>query len=1074
MGPPRTVLSPRSGDNFLNFSPSKRNMKHFCPECHQSLKESASRCGCGWELSDVLDQPTWSQTETIGPDSVATPGHSSGDGVATLDQPTGGQADAPALPVAVDLQLAKVKKLIASEDYLKALACINRAVSDAPDERLAECMSLKGFLHYQLGETDKAELACTQAIEGNWEDPNTFAWRAASRGEQNKWRLAFNDLHRACELTAPNSDQYLTLMEQYSETAQKYFHERTKQASPSADIFCDRAWMYLRQGSLRKAERDFKLALSIEIDHHWSALGLAKTHHQAGVRQHLEPLLVSATKHDAPIECRRSAFELSARINHHAGLVSATDFNLHKMYRLAGKDTRQRIQSCRIRAELGFPIRAIDTLTKILEADPRATMGWLVRAQCYTAIKSYMLAVKDFTRFLNVYPNHTDAMLGRATDLLAMNRFSMAHEDIDRVLELTPDRYEAVLLRAKTLLAEDRSSEALAACHHATRLETLAEGFAVKAEIYHKLCNFSESFEEYSRAIEFAHDDLEQKAEYLYRRGAALYELENFEEAYADFKKSAQLRPNHSGCFVWKAATGARLEKWHSSITALKQAVDVRPAASDSYHKIGRPVAVKAIKHFDQLEQKSPKTPKLYYYRALAHQFLEDHESAVHEFTVARRRNKKNLDVLVARAQSLAELEDHELARSDLSKVISKDPDHHVARYVRANSLGALGLERQALADLKKAIEIEPNCAKYYLLLGQLYLQTGRKKKATRAFDAAIVQDPADPNSFQQRANVYLSMKRYRRAIRDFSHAIELSPEQALLHEQRGQAYLQNGVPDLALEDFDSALALNPRAAKAYRGRAAVLVARGLHEQVLIWLTKALHRFEDPNDLAEVLLSRGKVFAQLGRWNPAVSDFTAVIDMMRHDSHMLLAARHARGLTKIHCGRYEKATNDFQRIKKLLISTQSQTAEGEPATEKAPSKSIQQIDLLLDWLKQVETKPDLSLPAILGPRIKLKPPTRPPVIRSKGVVIDDTTVERLQSDPPYGTWVVRTAEKKEYGPIQFGTLRNWLADGRVDVGAKLLRADWSKWRRVEKLFTEMLPDDSTDEPVFDEPGIKPA
>ena len=357
-------------------------MKHLCPECQQALQKSKSRCSCGWELSDVLDQPDWSQLEDNTDDSETISDHSSSDVAVDVGQPD------PRLPVAIDLQLSKVKTLIAAEDYLKALACINQAVSESPTERLAECMSLKGFLHYQLGEADEAELACTAAIEGNWEDPNTFAWRAASRGEQNKWRLAFNDLHRAVELTAPNSDEYLSLMDQYSEAAQKYFHVQTKQASPSADIFCDRAWMYLRQGSLRKAERDFKLALSIEIDHHWSALGLAKTHHQAGVHKHLKPLLLSAASPDAPIECRRSAYELSARINHQAGLVSATDLELHQLYRLAGKDTRQRIQSCRIRAELGFPIRSIDTLTKILAADPQAMMGWLVRAECYTAIKS--------------------------------------------------------------------------------------------------------------------------------------------------------------------------------------------------------------------------------------------------------------------------------------------------------------------------------------------------------------------------------------------------------------------------------------------------------------------------------------------------------------------------------------------------------------------------------------------------------------------------------------------------------------------------------------------------------------
>ena len=416
-------------------------MKHLCPECQKTLKNSTS-CECGWELSNVLSHSILSQPDQNSADDSV---HAAENGT-NLNQSIADTLPGDALPLAVDLQLSKAKELIAQEKFQKALACLNQAIADTPGERLPECMSLKGFTLYQLGDLENAEKACTIAIEGNWEDPNTFAWRAASRGEQNKWRLAFNDLHRACELTAPHSDQYLALMEQYSEVAKEFFHERTKLPSPPADVFCDRGWMYLRQGSLRKAERDFKLALSINIDHRWSALGLAKTHHQAGVIQHLEPLLVSAASPDGPIECRRSAYELSARINHDAGMTAATDFDLHQLYRLAGKDYRRKIQSLRLRAELGFPIRSIDTLSNILEATPDAAMALLVRGECYTAIKSYTHAIKDFTRFLNVHPNHTDAMIGRAKALLGMRRFLFAHQDLDRILELAPNHYEAVLL----------------------------------------------------------------------------------------------------------------------------------------------------------------------------------------------------------------------------------------------------------------------------------------------------------------------------------------------------------------------------------------------------------------------------------------------------------------------------------------------------------------------------------------------------------------------------------------------------------------------------------------------------
>ena len=1034
-------------------------MKHHCPECQKTLKNSTS-CECGWELSNVLSHSILSQSDQHVVASVPT----SKNGSANSNQSIADTLPGDALPLAVDLQLTRAKELIAKQEFQKALACLNRAIADTPGERLPECMSLKGFTLYQLGDLEKAEQACTVAIEGNWEDPNTFAWRAASRGEQNKWRLAFNDLHRACELTAPHSDQYLALMEQYSEVAKEYFHAQTKLPSPPADVFCDRGWMYLRHGSLRKAERDFKLALSIDIDHRWSALGLAKTHHQAGVTQHLEPLLVSAASPDAPIECRRSAYELSARINHQTGMTAATDFDLHQLYRLSGKDYRRKIQSLRLRAELGFPIRSIDTLIDVLQANPDATMALLVRGECYTAIKSYTHATKDFTRFLNVHPNHIDAMIGRAKALLGMRRFLFAHQDLDRVLELSPDHYDAVLLQAKTFLAEERLNEALASCQHATRLETLPEGFAVKAEIYHKLCHFSDSFEEYTRAIEFARDN-DQKAEYLYRRGTSLYELENFKDAYCDFNTSCQLRPHHSGCWVWKAATGARLEKWHSSINALKSAIDARPAAAESYRKIGHPVAVRAIKHFTRLERHSPDTPKIHLYRAFAHQFLGEHESAIRDFTTACRNDPSNLKILVARAQSLSESEDHELARADLTKVIRDDPQCHTAWYGRARSLAALGLENKARSDIKKAIELDPNSAKNHLLLAQLYLRSGQRKKATRAYDRAIVHDPTDANSYHQRAKVYLSMKLFRRAIRDFSTAIELAPLQATTIEQRGQAYLQNSQPELALEDFEAALALNPCVAKAYRGRASVLVSRGMHEYVLIWLTKALHRFDDDNDLVEILLARGKVFAQMGRWSPATSDFTAVIELMRHDdSQMLLAARHARALTAVHSGHFENATMDFRKIQKLIPQ--------DSASAQAKARSLAQIEQILNWLSRIELEPDLPRPAILGPPIQLKTPTRPPVIR-KGVILDDTSVESVHNEPPFNTWVLRTPEGKEYGPVHFGIMRDWLADGRVDVGTRLLRADWGNWKRIEQLFPDMLPDDDTHEPIYEVPQINP-
>jgi hypothetical protein len=105
----------------------------------------------------------------------------------------------------------------------------------------------------------------------------------------------------------------------------------------------------------------------------------------------------------------------------------------------------------------------------------------------------------------------------------------------------------------------------------------------------------------------------------------------------------------------------------------------------------------------------------------------------------------------------------------------------------------------------------------------------------------------------------------------------------------------------------------------------------------------------------------------------------------------------------------------------------------------------------------------------LGTPIKSKTPTRPPAIR-RGVKLDDATVAAWQKQPPYDSWVVRTTADREYGPVRFGILRSWIEDGRIDVGMRLLRADWAKWKRVERLFPDILPSNS--KIVKDFPGIE--
>ena len=98
-------------------------------------------------------------------------------------------------------------------------------------------------------------------------------------------------------------------------------------------------------------------------------------------------------------------------------------------------------------------------------------------------------------------------------------RFNLAHIDLEDAIRIDRTRFEAYLIRSKVFVKEGKLDLALTDCQKAVRLDNQnAESFAVLAEIYQKLCDYSRSIEEYSRSIELA-TTKDQKAQYLYYRG---------------------------------------------------------------------------------------------------------------------------------------------------------------------------------------------------------------------------------------------------------------------------------------------------------------------------------------------------------------------------------------------------------------------------------------------------------------------------------------------------------------------------------------------------------------------------
>jgi len=942
--------------------------------------------------------------------------------------------------------------LVEAEDFKSALAHFNRAIVIAPVERLGEFYSLRGYCHLKLSDFRRAEKDCTEAIALNCCDPQTYAWRAAARGEQLDWPSAFDDLDMACLSAGSQRDTYLELMESYAVTASEYYRKEIADGKDSASLFFSRGWVYLRCGKYDKSFRDFQLAIKLERGHPWAWTGMAKLWTEGHIDKSTFDKFDSQTEvaatlpdDDADIirwcsrgeqgdaDCRRVALQMRSRLYRATGKLDAAKKDLQTLEDMAGDDPDALVACCELRFEMGQTMPAVTQLNQVLKANPEFQKALLLRGRCFARVKNYSLATSDLTRYHQLNPEDHASGIELANVYLATNQIENAAVQFEKAINADHCSFDAYHGFSRVFLKKDRLDVALTQCQKAISIDNRrAEAFATEAEIYLRLGDDTRGIDSYSRAVGIETND-ESKAKYLYMRGAAYYSLNQFELALDDFQKSCQLRPNHAGGLVWKAAACSRLEQWTQAIVCLNRAMEIRPNAAQQYQQLGRPVAKKAIKHFNRKLLENENDIRTYRDRALANQFLSMFASSIDDLTTALELKPENADLLIRRGQVYAITGDQRSAIEDFSRAVKIDRRNHLARFYRAQARVKCGHYDRAQRDIQKAIRIDSLQPAYHHLLAKIYLQNDRLDQVVLSLDRSILLDSADVAAFKLRGDVQVRRKNYFSAVSDYTRALELDPSQTELLVLRAQTLAKGDKPRAAIEDFEMALTRDPQLPKAYSGRALALSSLGEHEYATIWLTKAFHRFKKPRDLAELLFARGKIFYQMVLYASATIDFTAVSRIMRNDPKVVAAAKYARAIARVQTGQRDLAEKDFREVLEI-----------DPTHD--PCK------LALHWMANRES---VELPPFLIKPICNKRPMRPPVIRSK---VKMTTRPRdWRAERQYDTWILRTLEKKEYGPIQRDVLNRWIEDGRIDFGMKLLRADWSKWQRVERVFKELKP-----------------
>ena len=947
--------------------------------------------------------------------------------------------------------------MVEDNDFTSALQQFNQAVEIAPMERLGECYSLRGYCQLKKNDFIRAEDDCSEAISLNCRDAQTYAWRAASRGEQNKWKEAFDDLDEACMVAGNDRDAYLELMDSYASTASEYFRELLKSGRETADLFFERGWIYLRSGKLDKAKRDFLQAQAIDPEHAWASVGMARllledSKVQSCLRRsrHRQRRNVEAGPMDnrlveliglcnvgaqksASDQCRWEALSIRSRLYRDVGELDQANRDLAKLTSRAAEDPEKIVACCQLRYDMADYMDAVTDLTDLLIRQPNYQRALLLRGKCYSKVRSYPLAIEDLEMYLRLHPSDSLARAELAQVFLLTHQIDRASVEFEKVTRDTQTSFEAHLGLSQVFLEKDRLDLAIEECDKAIAVDSgRPEAFATKARIYLKLCDFTRAIDSYSRATKIA-EDSESRANYLYLRGAVYYEVAKFEDALKDFRRSCRLRPNHAGAWVWRSAACSRLERWSDANESLAKAMAIRPDAASQYQQLGQRIAKKSVKHFTGQINRGKNSCRVYRDRAVANQFLNMYASSIEDLTTAIELEPADVDLLIRRGQVYAFTGDHGSALDDFTTAIRIDRRNHWARFCRAQSRLATGEVERAQRDVQKAIRISGSHPQYHKLLAEIFSQENRLDQVVRCLDRATLLDSTDAVSFRKRGDVQVSLRNWLLAVSDYTRSMELDPGQTDLLLLRGQAYAKAEKLKSAILDFEMTLTRNPLVPKAYSGRALALATLEERDYALIWLTKAFHRFSKPRDLCELVFARGKINYSACRYASAITDFSSVARLMKQDDSIVVAAKYARGIARVQLDELDLAQKDFQKV----IELDSNNVAARVAIE---------------WLASPD---EVELPPFLVEPTTGIRPVRPPVVRSP---VEITTPEKAwKVEKPFSSWVLRTLDKKEYGPIDRKTLNKWIYEGRIDFGMRLLRADWAKWKRVERVFKELQP-----------------
>jgi tetratricopeptide (TPR) repeat protein len=934
--------------------------------------------------------------------------------------------------------LEAAKSNLQTHDFKAALSSINQAILSAPQEYLDECYGLRGFVRLNLREFSAADDDCTAAIELSPANDEFYIWRGSARGGMKRWMESVIDLRRAVDLNPENDHLCSDLIRFSAESAIDEIRKIAVAGNLRPENWYQRAFAYRALGQRERAIRDVNLALRASPD-------------------------------DTEYRLLRGELMLE---------LDQVDKAIGDLTMVVDNDRMRRGRALRLRAsayaKVGRKIDAFQDLDRVKALSPNSVTNLMECGQVRFGQNDYTGAVKEYSSVIKLKSDHAEAYFERGLAYAAMGNHSAADKDFTKAIELEYDLLQALIHRGKSRLerrlcdqaiadfqqvvkideastegligmarghfAKQRWQEAGRICNTVLRLNPRnAAAFVIKGGVHHERKEYDSAILAFSRALELTHDE-ETIREAYYRRGISRVEAKLLDDAILDFNQLLSRSTRHAGAMFWRANAEAKKGAWLASLEDIQNAIDMKPDFADQYRKLGTLVANKALDYLQSLTEGQLTELENRRCRGMAYLLLGKYEKAIRAFSRYLKIEPEHALVIVRRGQAYLFSRDFAKATKDFERAIQLDHSNLLARENLAACLMEMDDRKGALVEYTHAIRLRPDDDRLYVERGRIHAARGRKEKARDDFMQAIAIRPANYEAYRERGWLYAMLGKYRNAVEDFDVSIEIFSKQPELIARRGELQLKRNRFKEARADFELAVTIDPLLVRAHCGRALAMVKTDEHEQALIWLTKAIHRFHETDDLVEIISTRARVFFGMARCNRAIADYSTVIELLesvKADPRRIAPSYYARGIAHFHYDNLIAAQEDWEQS--MLLSSEQKLGSN-----------------LLRWLANREA----DRPSALRPLTRSMRPTRPPIVHEAMEVA--AVDKQWEAVAPYDLWLVKlhreeAGRQMEFGPVPLETLTQWCEEGRLHPNTRLLRADWDIWRRASSVYPALLP-----------------